>query len=254
MAFRKDFELKVGIFVFIGLLILSIAIFSIGDLEFFKPGYYIEVRFRFASGIDIGAPVRLAGVEVGEVKKIEIFYNEEIKKTQVALSVWLEKSTKVPQDSEAHINTLGLLGEKYLEILPGRDYSHLLADGDILVGTDPVSMGEIVGLGREIAVKLNYTIESINDIVGDVPTKEALKGAISNLNDLTQDLRGLIERATTILDKVKNGEGTMGKLLMDEALYYDIKYLTEDLKRHPWKLLRKGKSEDREKEEQREKR
>ena len=68
MTAKMNLELKVGIFTFIALIVLTIAVFSIGDIYIFRPGYLIKVCFSFASGVDVGAAVRVAGIEVGEIE------------------------------------------------------------------------------------------------------------------------------------------------------------------------------------------
>ncbi|MDD5060575.1 MAG: MlaD family protein, partial [Candidatus Omnitrophica bacterium] len=71
MIFGKTkMELKVGVFVFIGMVILVIFLLSIGGFKTWSSGYRIKVKFGFVNGIKMGAPVRFAGVDVGEVKKI----------------------------------------------------------------------------------------------------------------------------------------------------------------------------------------
>ena len=133
-----SFEVKVGIFILIGLIILFLMIFSIGDIYLIRPGYRIKVLFNFANGIATNAPVRVAGIEVGEVDNIRIYYDTGEQKTKVELSAWIKKDVVIEEDSKAVINTLGLLGEKYLEIFPGES-KRFLGDGNVLVGTDPVS-------------------------------------------------------------------------------------------------------------------
>jgi phospholipid/cholesterol/gamma-HCH transport system substrate-binding protein len=238
---KSNFELKVGIFVFIGLIILSIVVFSIGDIHIFETGYTVKLTFGFANGVEVAAPVRLAGVRVGEVKALEVVFDEELGKTRVELLAWIQKGTRIPKDSYAHINNLGLLGEKYVEITPGKDYVQVLCAGDVLVGTDPISMEKVTELGYKVAIKLDQTVEAINRIVSDEEIKLSLKRSLENTELFTQDLKALTESANAILDKVKSGEGTVGRLLSDDSLYNSLESLVEDLKRHPWKLFYRPK-------------
>ena len=184
---------------------MTVLIFSVKEFYFLKPRYNIRAVFNFVNGIQVGAPVRLAGVEVGEVEKINLFYNEELEKTQVEIFARLRKDAEIPQDSRVHINTLGLLGERYLEIAPGKDYTQLFKEGGTLMGADPVSITEVTEMGYQIGLKLDETIRNFNAILG----------------------------------KIKTGEGTLGRLLSDDKLYEDLEYLLKDIKEHPWKLLRK---------------
>lgn len=203
----RGLELKVGMFIFIGLIILFIIVFSIGDFYIFERGYTVKTVFGFVNGIAESAPVRLAGVDIGEVEKIEVFYDEEEGKTKVALYAWIRQNTKIEKDAMAHINTLGLLGEKYLEITPGTAGAGFLKDGDGIKGDDPVSV-------------------------------EAL----------TNDMRKLVDSTTVIVDRLKDGKGTVGKLLVEEKVYNDLESFVSDIKAHPWKLLHKTREKRKPKE------
>src|SRR3990167_2600806 len=133
---KESLELKVGIFVFLGLAALSLLVFKAGDF-YMKPGYTVRFIFDFVSGIDKGSVVRLAGVNVGEVSGIHIIRNEE-GATQAEVMARIEQGVTIEEDADVRINTLGLLGEKYVEILPGTTGNKLLGDGDTLGGKTPI--------------------------------------------------------------------------------------------------------------------
>src|SRR3989338_11643043 len=96
----KTVELKVGIFILIGITIFFIIVFSISDIYFIKPGYRIKVEFSFASGIARSAPVRLAGVNVGQVEAIEIVYDKESLRSKAFVTAWIKGGTNIEEDSE----------------------------------------------------------------------------------------------------------------------------------------------------------
>ena len=195
----KSFELKVGIFIAVGLIIFFIIVFSIGDVYLIKKGYHVKVVFNFANGITESAPVRLAGVNVGQVDDINVFFDENEKKTKVRLLAWVkDPNVRIERDSVAVINTLGLLGEKYLEIFPGTASDDILAGGDEIVGRDPI------------------------------PTEI-----------MTEKINALTDTASVIMTRLKDGEGTIGKFLVEEKIYNNLEALSEDLKKHPWKLINK---------------
>lgn len=200
-AESKTFELKVGIFIAVGILLFFMIVFSIGDVYFIRRGYHIKILFNFASGITESAPVRLAGVNVGQVDKIEVFYDENEKKTKVRLVAWInDDEIKIERDSMALINTLGLLGEKYLEILPGQEADDFLKPDEEIIGRDPI------------------------------------------LTDLfAEKLDRIADSTIVVMTRLSEGEGTIGKLLVDEKIYNDLEALVEDVKKNPWKLLRKTK-------------
>jgi phospholipid/cholesterol/gamma-HCH transport system substrate-binding protein len=169
MIFGKTkLELKVGIFVFIGLIILSIFILSIGKFRTWMAGYRVNFIFNFINGVKEGAPVRFAGVDVGEVKKIKFIFLTKEQQMQVHLESWVKKNIKIPLDSTVWVNTLGLLGEKYIEIMPGRDYSHCLVANQSLVGIDPIPMHEVFRLTKGFVEDLDETVAKINSTEGTV--------------------------------------------------------------------------------------
>lgn len=217
----RKMEFKVGIFVFIGLVILVIFVLMIGDFRIINPGYTFKVSFSFANGIKMSAPVRLAGVEVGEVRGVEIGYDEQTKRPLVLIDVWVQKDSKIPIDSRVWVNMLGLLGEKYIEIIPGQNYKNLLTSGSLIKGEDPVSIQELTDLSRAIALQVSDTVEDV------AVTLNKLNTTLDSIN--------------VVLGRVKEGQGTVGKLFFDDSLYNNIDEMFSDLKKHPWKLLYRSK-------------
>lgn len=209
----KNIELKVGIFVFFGLVVLTWFVLWIGDFKLMKMGYHINVKYGFANGLKIGAPVRIAGVEAGEVKEIKLAHDEE-GAARIIIKVWLDSGSQVPSDSRAWVNTLGLLGEKYLEIIPGKRYDKLLKEEDLLVGEDPTSVQEVTDLAKEISIQAKATLTSMQE-------------TLNTLNLVILDMH--------------EGKGSVGKFFTDDRLYSNIEEMTADLKKNPWKLLYRPK-------------
>lgn len=207
MIARSRLELSVGIFIVIGLIILFFFVFLIRDFQIVKPGYRFDIVFGFANGVKMNAPVRLAGVDVGEVKGLSIYRDKDSNKTMVDILVWVNNSAKIPVNSEVWINTLGLLGEKYIEIIPGDNYGKVLRDKDVIRGKDPISMEEITEHTKELVLKIDDAISGLNGLLG----------------------------------KINKGEGTIGRLVFDETIYKNMEEMSEDLKQNPWKLLYRPK-------------
>ncbi|MEW6170713.1 MAG: MlaD family protein [Candidatus Omnitrophota bacterium] len=186
---KISLELKVGIFIFIGLIILGIFIFLIGNFQFIQPSYNLKLIFSYVNGLKVGAPVRLAGVDVGEVKDLHISFDKENQKTLIEVTTFVRRYAKVPVDSEAWINTLGLLGEKYVEIIPGKNYDSLMKENDILIGIDPIPMQEVMKQANDLVVKLE-------DILGQVKSGQGTIGRLiyddtvyKNLEEFSTDIK-----------------------------------------------------------------
>lgn len=169
MIFGKTkLELKVGIFTFIGLVILVIFILSIGGFKTWSSGYNINFNFNFVNGVKVGAPVRFAGVDVGEVKGVKLEFMPQENRSNVRLDVWIRSIIKIPPDSTVWVNTLGLLGEKYVEIIPGKDYANPLKDGQSLAGIDPLPIHEIFNRAENIMRNLDEGLAQIRNKEGSL--------------------------------------------------------------------------------------
>ncbi len=202
-------DIKVGVFVFGALVVFVIGIFAIKDFRFFNPQYSFKVLFQYGDGVKAASPVRIAGVEVGEIKDVVLLHTKEGARVEVYASI--KNDIRVPVDSEAFINNLGILGEKYLEIIPGKATS-FLKPGDTLKGISATPMFKVSELARETITKIaQIKIDEIS------------------------------EHIASILEDIHKGEGTLGKFLYDDSLYNDLNYFVKDLKAHPWKLLFRSK-------------
>ena len=124
MIFGKTkIEFKVGLFVFVGLILLGVFVLSIGGFKTWTSGYKVRFSFNFVNGVKLGAPVRFAGLDVGQVKKLKLVFDQQDQKPKIEVLCWLKKDVRIPEDSSVWVNTLGLLGEKYIEIMPGKNYN-----------------------------------------------------------------------------------------------------------------------------------
>ena len=274
---KSTSEFKVGIFILIGLVILATMILFVRDFRLFEKGYHFKVVFNYTGGLDKGAPVRVAGVEVGRVDKISLL-NE--KTTNVQLKVWVREDVQIYQNAEVFINTMGLLGEKYIEITPGTAEAALLKAGEIIVGKDPVRFEKALKMGEEMVEKLDGIASCLNSIVVETNAKESIKEILKNaqessgklnlllgqLNAIAEENRegmkitvvnfkelstslrsemGKFSQSLTslknILAKIEDGEGTIGKLIVSEELYDELRAFITDIEENPWKLFRKPK-------------
>ncbi len=207
-------ELKTGGVIFAALFILIVMLYKTGDLSIGKRGYTVSTRLGFAAGVKKFAPVRLSGVEVGEVRDLKLIYESD--RTWIQAVLWVGDGVKLRQDSLAVVSTLGLMGEKYIEIKAGTAPDFVAAGGEI-PSKDPVSMEDLFeqfqGLGKEFEGTL-----------GDV------RKFVNNLNGVVGDNKDKIGR---IMDN------------LELTTEYFVEF-AEDVSHHPWKVLSKGKELTRE--------
>ncbi len=221
---KSKVELKVGVFVFAALVILGIFVFKIGNLKTYGRGYSIKLLFNNVSGVKTGSPVRFSGVDVGEVNQVNILAGEQYNNARVEIIAWIREALYIPDNSAAYINTLGLLGEKYIEIVPPSEYTTFLKAGDTLVGTDPIMMRHWIDEGEKV-------IEDFQEIIRKLKEGEGTIGKLLYDDKLYQELEALVS------DLQQAKRGTIGKLLYDDRLYQELEALVSDLRNHPWKLF-----------------
>jgi len=200
-------EIKSGFFVLVALVLLLVLTFVVGG--YFKKGANEwKVQFGYLSGLSDSAPVYYAGREVGKVDSIQIIPGNV---RPVLVTIKVSKEAYVRKDSVAFIDTLGMMGEKFIEISVGSKDAPPMETGKVIEGVDPIPMHVLIRkmnlLADEVAImtdSLNPLLKTTNELVGG--NKEEISKSIGNLHEVTANLRDM----------------------------------TAELKQHPWKLVRKG--------------
>lgn len=242
-------EAKTGIAVLASLLLLTAVLFKTGDLSLAQKGYFIKTQFADASGVKKFAPVCLAGIEVGEVRDIVFKHDES--RTWVELELWLESRAKIRDDSEAVISTLGLMGEKYVEIRSGNSPEFLKAGGAI-ASKEPVDMSRLIEKVGGLADEAKLALEDFRKMnqhldVILVDTQPKLSRILTNVDGILDVNRPRIDGILGNLDGLlENNRPKIDHILTnleDTSEYF--KEFSEDIKHHPWKVLAKGKEKSR---------
>ncbi len=180
---------KVGAFFVIALVLAGLLIWRIEDLRLGRgKAQRISVEFKDVAGLDAKSTVRVAGVRVGKVARIRID-----KTTGNALvDVDIDPDVDLRQGASASIANLGLLGEKYVELVPGPVGASALPEGTILHGDQPVSFDQITKLARDIELDIKGISSNLNRSLGGPEGEERLKTIVENVRVITDDLRVLV--------------------------------------------------------------
>lgn len=138
---KLNIQLVTGIFVVISVLCFTYAAVNIGGVRFTEqPGYTVHARFTNISGLQTGAIVEAAGVRIGVVSAIKL----DPEAYEAVVSMRINAEVPVQEDAIAAIRTQGIIGEKYVKIIPG-GFEELLGDGDEIFETESsVSLEELV--------------------------------------------------------------------------------------------------------------
>ncbi|NIM58260.1 MAG: MCE family protein [Candidatus Aminicenantes bacterium] len=177
-------ELKIGIFVTIALIIIGTAIFIVGDLSvlFRKPGYSLNVVFDTVAGLEKRAVVRMAGVKIGYVKDIRL------QGSRANILLIINSGIEVPRGSRATLASLGLLGEKHVELLPGAEPG-ICQPGETLEGVPPVSFDQMGTMLLSIGNEFKEMSRIISELIGGEESRDNFRNTLSNLSTFSADLR-----------------------------------------------------------------
>ena len=215
-------EAKVGIFVILGFLILIYMTATVGKWNLGgEKGYLVTTRLDSASGLLKDSLVKVLGVRKGKIEKLEIIEGK------AKIYMRLPKKLVLPEDSLVYVKSEGLLGEKHIEIKPGSpDKPPVKHMGELLQGTPPADIDQLFTELSEVARGINNLTRIITQPVenaeGMGEKKGAIRSIIINLEKTSESLKNLSQR-------VEKGEGTLGKLFTDDAMYNELRDTLYDI-------------------------
>ena len=249
-------ELRVGITVLVSCVTLGVLLFLMsGTRGLFSKRIMLQSYFDNASGLREGAPVRLSGVDVGNVIHIRIVPDKD--KQQTPVEVIMKVSTKygfnLRRDSVTSLETAGVLGETYLDIDSSQAVGPTVQDGDTLATQVHPDFNQVVrasqstlenmdallkradrilafaesgkgSLGKLIYDptlynRLSTTVADLQGMVEDVAKGKGSLGALINRNEAYDKFLATLDKMNAVIDDVQAGKGTAGKLLKDPSLY-----------------------------------
>jgi len=199
-------SLMVGLFALAALAAFAAAVFSLtAERGFWKPRYRLVAYFQSVQGLAPGAPVRLAGKDVGTVESVSFgALGSEKPPIRVELSIDTSVQDRVRTDSQATIGTIGLLGDRYIELSLGTLAAEVLADGAELRSATPLDIADVMEKGTQALDKVAELAGNVNQVVEDFRTH--MGGA-----KIADAGRSLVE----IVSQVKEGRGLLHSLIYD---------------------------------------
>lgn len=191
-------ELKVGIFVFIGLVVLGALLlqFSKGT-SFFRPSYTLFLKAENVGGLKIRSSVLMAGVQVGTVSDIRLGPQG----TNVTIELKLYKEYQIHQDARFVIEQSGFLGDQYVAIMPTQNKGGIFVNNDEAQTEAPFNMQEVARAAGGFLKRIDETARRLNDAINDVRRLVLNEQTLTNLSISVGNLRVVSERALgTIAD------------------------------------------------------
>jgi phospholipid/cholesterol/gamma-HCH transport system substrate-binding protein len=225
----------VGAFVLGGLLLFGAGLFLIGDRRLlFSRQFELNSTFSKVTGLQVGTRVRLAGLDAGEVLEIALPPRHS-QRFRVRMRMREDLRQLVRTDSVAAVQTDGIVGNAFIQVGVGSDEAPVVAPGATITGTDPIEFSDLIQEGRDT---FRMVSREVVDLKGDVSTAlVALTETVQNVNGVITDVGDDVQRLTTtsaaamegvqgtvadaqqLVADVRKGQGTIGQLLTDRALY-----------------------------------
>ena len=215
-------QLKVGLVILIGIGILLTAMYKLGQAaNLFGSRYTLVTFLADANGLRQGGSVMVAGQLVGTVKEIEFLPvdADTTRNLRVIVSVDENARPQIRGDSKARLRTMGLLGDKVLDISPGTPRFSSLADGDTVATGKSVDLEAVMAQAAGAVDEAVGLTRDLRELTGGIVAGEGTVGQLMTNRALYDQLNGTLARANGLLVRLQNPNGTMGRLLDDPSMY-----------------------------------
>ena len=228
-----------GAFVVIGILLFTVALFMIGERRMlFEDRFEVYAEFARLGQLEPGAIVRVAGMNAGEVTEIKVPASPA-EKFRVQMKVRSDLHPLVRTDSVASAQTEGLVGGIYVNIASGTPEAPQLPEGGTIQSKEPFSMSDLLQQASDTIAQVNKTVDQLS---GDVEmTIKQISMTVEDAHELVEDvspqIKAIAENGNRIsadtqriIASIREGEGTIGKLINDDTLYQRAREIADDAK------------------------
>ena len=207
-------KMRVGIFVLVSLAVFLGIIYMLGARSrLFEARYTLYAEFTEVGGLQEGATVRLAGVQIGRVSKVEL-PSQPGGKVRVELKIAKQFADRIRKDSEARIQTQGLLGDRIVEITVGTAQMAAVTPGETIRSRDPVDISNIIGEGAGVVRSVAALADSFRQVAEEFQATRVMQ----DLGETVRAARKVTDQAGRIVDRVEKGPGLAHTLLYDEPV------------------------------------
>ena len=204
-------ETKVGLFFLIGLAILGVITFRVANVgEYFKPKVYYKVFFPHASGLNPDDPVAVAGLKVGKIKSLEL------KEKGVLMTLAIDPKIRIREDAVATVAWGGLLGNRYIDISLGKPGQPWLTPGAEIQSEPPIELTDVL-------FQIKSAATDFQDMLKTTDAGNKIQVLLDNLTTASTNI-------AKVTEDIREGRGTVGKLIASDELYNKAMGIADDLK------------------------
>jgi len=196
---KRRLEWKVGLFVFIGLVVLGSLLlqFSKGT-SWFRPTYTLYMTAKNVGGLKVSASVLMAGVQVGTVSDIQLNPSG----TNVTIALRIYKPCLIHKDARFVIEQSGFLGDQYVAIVPTENQATVFAPGEHAHAQEPLNLQEVARSASSFLQRIDQTARNLDDAISDVRRLVLNQQTLTNLAVAVRTMRTVSERALRAADNV----------------------------------------------------
>jgi len=226
MAQRKQLtwaELRVGLFVLAGLFIMAIAIFYVTGAGILGPKYRVVTYLPEVESLTDGAPVRLDGLEVGNVQTMRLTPHPQDTMHNIELTLRIDKKFQdsIRTDSKAGLATEGLLGNRFVTISRGLTGT-VIPNNGVIPGKAELEMKAMIEKGTALMDNMGALSQDLRGIVDKVQNGQGSIGLFMNDPAFYNHLNSTAARLDALAGSIQKGEGTLGKLTASDELYNKV--------------------------------
>lgn len=235
-------DLRVGLLVLISICILIVMILSVsGELSFLENPYYIRTKLIQVEGLRPGTEVRLAGVSIGKVKEVNLLpvakNEQESRSVEVVMKVsetidGVPAHQRIRTDSRVILGSVGLLGDKVIEITPGTmEGGKPVPNGGEIQGAQEMTIKQLVTGANDILANFTLLSNQVKEIAEKINKGQGTAGKLITDEALYNNLNQTVLEAQTLVKRVREGQGTVGQLLNDPELYNQVSKTTANMEK-----------------------
>ena len=223
MASQKQLkwsELRVGLTVIFASIALAVLIFLMtGSTGLFTRKITLYTYFDNASGLRVGAPVRLEGVDIGNVQAIRVVPGRGLTPVQVVMKVSTKYKDAVRADSTAELSTAGVLGETFVDIDSRAAHGPPATDGSILPIHERPDLSDMVRASQSTLQNIQALLQRVDNIVSFIQSGQGSIGKLIYDEALYNRLNTTLAEFQKVATAVSQGQGSLGKLIVNDDLY-----------------------------------
>jgi len=215
-------QLRVGLVIAVAVLVLGVAIYKLGQsANLFHKRYELIAYVPDANGLREGGSVMVAGQLAGSVRKIEFLPVDADTTRNLRLILAVDDAVReqIRRDSRGKLRTLGLLGDKVFDITPGTPRARPLVDGDTVSVIQALDYEAVIAQASGAVNDMVALTKDLRVITGGLVKGEGTVGQLLTNRALYDQLNGTLGRANTMLARFQNPNGSVGRMLDDPTLY-----------------------------------